>query len=226
MKNDDESWMFVDGSTNGIIVGESENSRILGATGGEVVKITTLNAPTSVNPGNIGVEITSTEDLGSTEIRRGHLPQNILGLNGIERYFSISPTNNEGLDADVRVHYFDGELNGLAETGVEPWAFDDLNWSNLSASMTDPSANWVEATGIASFDTLTLGQGALKIFPKVFLQGPYAAGLMSDALRSGDLLPVTEPYTDLGFTQVGKRSPLAFLMLRATTLSLIGFSSN
>lgn len=39
---------------------------------------------------------------------------------------------------------------------------------------------------------------------KVFLEGPYVAGtgLMTDALRSAGLIPLTEPYTGLGFTQV------------------------
>jgi hypothetical protein len=39
---------------------------------------------------------------------------------------------------------------------------------------------------------------------KVILDGPFdsGSGLMSDALRAGGLLPVTEPFTSLGFTHV------------------------
>ncbi|MEZ4960416.1 MAG: hypothetical protein R2830_11415 [Saprospiraceae bacterium] len=191
------------GSTNGQIVAEKESSRITGPNGGEVIKTVTLNAPNSANPGNIGLEITSTEDLGSTEIRRGHEPQDIPGLEGIERYFTVTPTNNAGLDADVRFHYFDGELNGLTESELEPWREDGSNWSNYPATDSDPTANWVETANIATFSTWTLGQGALKIYPKIFLQGPYAAGLMNDDLRSANLLPNAEPYTGLGFVQVG-----------------------
>lgn len=39
---------------------------------------------------------------------------------------------------------------------------------------------------------------------KVLLEGPYqGAGLMSDALRTSSLLPTSEPYTAMGFTQTG-----------------------
>ncbi len=46
---------------------------------------------------------------------------------------------------------------------------------------------------------------AVKVSPKIFLQGPYnsSASLMNDQLRSAGLIPLTEPYTGLGFTQLG-----------------------
>ncbi|MCB0522842.1 MAG: hypothetical protein KDD27_28115 [Saprospiraceae bacterium] len=141
------------GSTNGQIVAEKESSRITGPNGGEVIKTVTLNAPNSANPGNIGLEITSTEDLGSTEIRRGHDPLDILGLEGIERYFTVTPTNNAGLDANVRFHYFDGELNSLTESELEPWRNDGSNWANYPATDSDPAANWVESANIDAFST-------------------------------------------------------------------------
>jgi hypothetical protein len=44
-----------------------------------------------------------------------------------------------------------------------------------------------------------------KISVVVYLQGGYDsdAGLMRDALRSNDVLPLSEPYTDLGYTHIG-----------------------
>ncbi len=191
------------GNTNGQIAGEKESSRIIGPNGGEIIKTVPLDAPSAANPGNIGLEITSTENLGSTEIRRGHEPQDILGLEGIERHFTITPANNAGLDASVRFLYFDGELNGLTEAELEPWRYDGANWTNYPATDSDPAANWVETANIDAFSTWTLGQGAVKINPKILLQGPFAAGLMNDDLRSASLLPASEPYTALGFTQVG-----------------------
>lgn len=45
---------------------------------------------------------------------------------------------------------------------------------------------------------------AVRVAPRVFLQGPYGTGpLMSDALRSGNMVPAQEPYTQLGFTHAG-----------------------
>ncbi|MEZ4990795.1 MAG: dockerin type I domain-containing protein [Saprospiraceae bacterium] len=191
------------GEVNGQIVNESESNRIIGPLGGAVVKTTILNAPTAANPGNIGLEITSTQDLGSTEIRRGHDPKDILGLEGIERHFTISPTNNNNLDATARFYYFDAELNGLTENQMEPWRYDGTNWTNYARTAADETNNWVTTTGIPAFSIWTLGQGALKVSAKVILQGPYADPLMSDALRAANQLPTTEPYTGLGFTQLG-----------------------
>lgn len=53
---------------------------------------------------------------------------------------------------------------------------------------------------------------------KVFLDGPYGnGGLMRDDLRTAGLLPTTEPYTDLGFTQVGGGGETCSAAVMATT---------
>ncbi len=55
--------------------------------------------------------------------------------------------------------------------------------------------------GITSFSQFVIGDGReVKVSPKVFLQGPYSSGQMTDALREGSLLPLGEPYTGLSFT--------------------------
>lgn len=45
----------------------------------------------------------------------------------------------------------------------------------------------------------------LRVSPKLWLEGPYvdAAGLMHDSLRVKGLVPLTEPYTALGYAHVG-----------------------
>jgi hypothetical protein len=191
------------GNSNGSIVGESTTSRILGPAGGELVRVANLNAPASANPGNLGVEITSTEDLGITEIRRGHDPLDILGMDGIERHFTITPTNNSGLDASARFHYFDAELNGITETELEPWRYNGTNWLDFPKTDSSTAANWVETANISDFSTWTLAKGGLKVTPTALLSGNYdGSGLMTDNLRTGGLIPLTEPFTGLGFVQV------------------------
>ncbi|MBX2979467.1 MAG: proprotein convertase P-domain-containing protein [Flavobacteriales bacterium] len=51
----------------------------------------------------------------------------------------------------------------------------------------------------------TLNVPQVQVLPKVFLEGPLnsAGTLMSDALRTGGLVPLTEPYTALGYSFVG-----------------------
>lgn len=82
-----------------------------------------------------------------------------------------------------------GVLNGTAYAGS---ACNDGN-PNTSGDVYD--ANCV-CTGTASSVTLAL---------RGLLEGPYnaGAGLMHDSLRTRSLIPSTEPYTALGFTQVG-----------------------
>lgn len=108
------------GST-GMLMNESEISRVTGTTGGRVLRMATLNAPNGVNPGNIGAEITTTADLGTTQIVRGHVQQTGLtsGI-GIQRYFDIIPAagQNAALNATLDFHYFDAELAGLTETDL------------------------------------------------------------------------------------------------------------
>jgi hypothetical protein len=189
---------------SGQIVGEAENSRIIGPAGGGVFKTVALNAPNAVNPGNIGAAITSTEDLGTTTIRRGHDEQDVNGEPSILRHYTITPANNTGLDATVSLVYFDAELNGNTEGILEPYRFDGLNWEYRSISDSDAALNFVETDGVDAFSTWTLAEGGLKIAPKLLLSGNYTgSGAMSDQLRSSGLLPDTEPYTALGFNHVG-----------------------
>ncbi len=55
--------------------------------------------------------------------------------------------------------------------------------------------------GNTSFSQFVIGDGrGVKVSPRVFLQGPYSSGQMTDVLREGTLLPLTEPYTGLNFT--------------------------
>lgn len=105
----------IDLGSTGILSGETSNKRITGRTGGYIQSTQLLNAPTAVNPGNLGFKITSASNLGSTVIRRGHQQQS--GAS-IYRYFTVTPSNNTGLNATVEFYYFDNELAGLAEPNL------------------------------------------------------------------------------------------------------------
>ncbi len=51
-------------------------------------------------------------------------------------------------------------------------------------------------SGLNSFDIRKISSG-IQVNAKVFLEGPYNSGVMNDGLRSGNLIPITEPYTAL-----------------------------
>ena len=156
--NFDLNGFMINMGTNALLNNENENSHITGNDG--YIRITnTLNTPAAANPGNLGAVITSAQNLGSTIITRGVKSQtngNGFG-NSILRYYDITPANNTGLDATLRVNYFDAELNSLPESSLVMWKSDNgTNWSVQGYTGRDASANYVEKSGIAGFSRWTL----------------------------------------------------------------------
>jgi hypothetical protein len=152
------------------LVNESEASRITGTGGGYIAITTNLNAPAGVNRGNLGAEITSSQDLGSTTIRRGHQSQQNGAGNGnsIYRYFDVLPANNTGLNATLRLHYFDAELNGLTEGSLATWSSpNNTTWTNRGFSARDVTANYVDRDAINNFSRWTLSS-PVNALPVVF----------------------------------------------------------
>jgi hypothetical protein len=143
----------------GAVNGESDLARIMGTGSGYVQIISSLNAPASANPGNLGAIITSASDLGNTTVRRGHTSQvNSFGNgNSILRYYDIIPTNNSSLNATLRFSYLDAELNGLNENSLTLWrSANNSNWTNLGFDTRNPAVNYVEKTGIDQLFRFTL----------------------------------------------------------------------
>lgn len=147
---------------NGKIVNESEQNRIVGAAGGEVLVSLDLDKPNQANPGNIGIAISSTKNLGATTIRRGHVTQTVAGAGkSTERYFDIAPAQNTNLNATLKFQYFDAELAGLSENSLQIFRKNGNSWqaSNLigGGNLTQNSIqNFVEKSGITHFSKLTL----------------------------------------------------------------------
>ena len=149
----------LDLETTGRLAGEQENSRVVGSNGGNVIFSTNLDMPTNFNPANLGIFITSGQNLGNVTIRRGHQSQpNIPGSGrSVLRYYDILPGNNTDLNATLRLNYFDGELNGIEESSLVLFKSNDgANWLNQGFTSKDPHANFVERTGIGSFSKWTL----------------------------------------------------------------------
>jgi len=141
------------------IIGERNEARITGDNGGSVSITVPLNAPHAVNPGNIGVEITSKDNLGLTTITRGHsLQDNINGQTGIQRYFDIAPSLHTDAPATLRFFYFDAELGDnnknelnlfTAPTGQNYWITEGKDYS-------DGTGNWLLKSNIKTLQRFTL----------------------------------------------------------------------
>ena len=148
----------LDLETTGHLDGESEDSRVIGPNGGNVVFSTNLNNPVNSNPANLGISISSNQNLGNVIIKRGHQSQNGSGLGtSILRYYDIIPANNTDLNATLRFNYFNGELNGFDKNSIVFFESPDaINWTNQGFTLRDPVGNFVEKTGINNFSRFTL----------------------------------------------------------------------
>jgi len=145
---------------------ESEVSYVTGDNGGYIQTTVNLVSPSGVNPGNLGAMITSTANLGNTIIRRGHNAQTSGIFTGIKRYYDILPSNNTDLDAVLRFHYLEAELNGVSEDGAELGrSLDNITWVNESEGIVyDPLQNYIQKSGIPAFSKWTIfGEGALPV---------------------------------------------------------------
>jgi hypothetical protein len=141
-----------------LLVNESETSRIT-ATSGTISTSVNLNAPANIDPGNLGAMISTAQNLGTVTIHRGHASQmnSTGGGNSILRYYDIIPANNTGLNATLRFHYFDAELNGLVENGLVLWkSTNNITWTNQGFNSRNTASNYVEKTGITDFSRWTL----------------------------------------------------------------------
>jgi len=144
----------IDLGSTGELTGETGTKRITGRTGGYIQATRVLNAPVAVNPGNMGLQITSAANPGSTVIRRGHQQQS--GAS-VYRYYEVTPAVNTGLNADIRFYYFDEELAGLAEPNLGLFSSNDgNNWLNEGEDGLDQSLNYLQVTGLDSLHRVTL----------------------------------------------------------------------
>lgn len=175
----------LDLGSSGMIMGEGNSSYITGYTGGYVMRTDNLNAPVAANPGNIGVEVTSAGNLGSTLVRRGHLQQTgtTNGI-GIARYFDIIPTTtNAGLNATLDFHYLDHELIGINEVDLVMSARDVPMgyWHLLGVDALNLPGNVLTKNSIDTMGRFTLSSSTNNTLP-IMLMSFYGSLLNSQTL--------------------------------------------
>jgi hypothetical protein len=127
---------------------------------GQLTATRALNSPSSEDPAGLGLQITTSENLGDVDVTRGHTAQTGNGNEGIERYYDVGASqNNSGLNAELTLAYNDAELNSLQESKLEFFKSEDggTSWSEEGFDSRDGSANTVTLKGIESLSRWTLG---------------------------------------------------------------------
>jgi hypothetical protein len=133
---------------------EAADGRITGS--GTIQTTRDLSNITSENVAGLGAEITTSANMGSTTIIRGHTAQTGAGETGIQRYYDISPTANTGLDAAFVFHYNTEDLNGQNEATLCLWKSSDggSTWLH-QGGLVDTEANTITLSGINAFSRWT-----------------------------------------------------------------------
>lgn len=123
-------------------------------------------------------------------------------------------TNSSGLDADMIFNTGSGwacnpdsSLYQMHKRASNSGSSDSWD-APIEAFNINTNTDEITMLGISSFSQFVLSKNIpacnLKLMPKALLQGNYAgSGLMTDDLRSQNLIPLTEPFTGLGFTHIG-----------------------
>lgn len=144
----------IDLGSTGSLSGETNARHITGQSGGYIQIVSILNAPSSVNPGNLGFTISSASNLGSTLIKRGHQNHGP----SVYHYFDITPANNSGLNATVNFTYFHPETNSIPEADLALFGSTDGGtvWSLESGSTVNIGSDFVQASAVSRMGLFTL----------------------------------------------------------------------
>ncbi len=146
----------VDLGSTGSLSGETNSKRFTGQTGGYIMITQSLNAPSAVNPGNLGMEITSPANLGGTVIKRAHT---VYRDRSITRNFDITPTNNVALNATLVFHYLQSELRAAGEFTLSTYSSSNggANWLYVSGGPDlNTIGNYITSTNVNSLNLFSL----------------------------------------------------------------------
>ena len=93
-------------SREATLLGESNEYRIYSNKGGKIIKLINLNAPEKVAPGNLGLRISSNDNLGLTEIHRSHKTITLPTGESINKSFEIYPEFNPRSELYIKLTYY------------------------------------------------------------------------------------------------------------------------
>ena len=126
----------IDLGSTGKLIGESRNTRVLGNNGGFIKATALIARGDNIEPGNLGLQVNSDDNLGTTTIVRGHLQQrNRDGELSIERYYEIDPAFQVNNKINVRASFLDVESGSSDMQQLVLWSSDDAgrNWKPVKA---------------------------------------------------------------------------------------------
>ncbi|MDP4267671.1 MAG: hypothetical protein Q8880_09590, partial [Bacteroidota bacterium] len=146
----------IDLGFTGTLTGETKDNRIkaLGAGNvegmgkGTIIAGAIINGVTNLNVGGLGMMITTSGNLDTTYVVRGHKRDTINStLYSINRHYNVTP-KNQGILTTLNMNYFDIEWSTI--TGVEQYMVMYHNhggtWSSMKSNNVNTTTNILSAT--------------------------------------------------------------------------------
>jgi hypothetical protein len=142
---------ILDLGTTGSLVSETNTNKIYSTSSASYVRVVrTIGGGVTINPGNVGISLVTTNSLGITEIRRRNEIVDVGSSNmSINRVYSVFPsTNNGSLNATLDVNYFNSELNGLDESSLATFRRPSTSSAWVNKGGTNIQTSTGSGTGI------------------------------------------------------------------------------
>jgi hypothetical protein len=118
----------------------------------------------------------------------------------LNRYWTVTQSGITGFSCTASFNYVDADITGtegnLFCLKTEPSPF-------ITYDAVNAGSNLLTAPGLASFSTFTGAMGTHEFNLTAFLEGPYNSGSMNTTLRTGGLLPLTQPYNTAPWSYAG-----------------------
>ncbi|HXO74207.1 MAG TPA: hypothetical protein VN824_03230 [Puia sp.] len=197
----------LDLGTTGYLDGEQDNAAVVGIDQGLVRASAYVDTFTYVNPGKLGLMIRTPVNMGLTTIERTNTSTNVSGtVTSIDRMYTVTAENNNGLNATVVFEYLPSELgNPIDASSLTMYSADQFSgpWTNIGRDTSDTMGRLVIKSGLDHLHMLTLGDmldnatrssnAIAKVFPDP------TTGVFTLAIKS----QVTKVYTIVILSQFG-----------------------
>ena len=125
--------------------------------------------------------------------------------------WQVSEENSGGSDISVTVQWnASDELTNFNNSDCGLMRYHDGDWDLPVTAMSAASGSnpYTQSGLITDLGVIAVGGDSLinrvQLAARVFLQGPFSGIQMTDNLRSRDLIPLTEPFTGLGYAHQGR----------------------
>jgi hypothetical protein len=144
----------------GNLMGEGSKSAITGAQGGSIFAVKKWIPGILINPGNLGIEISTSNNLGVITVERTHLASELLnGGETIRRGFNISNTNFISIpDISLKLFYLDQEVVNNIEQGLVMYTRAGIGnfMLPIGADASDLNQNFVQKGGLIQLGFFSL----------------------------------------------------------------------